>query len=323
MFTKLMNDIIASLNKYPKKIKLIFPEGTNPKIQEVAKRLVESQLIIPVLCFEKKEDLPHNLNPKIEIVIIEDTQLDNIANELLELRKGKILPEEAKKLVRLRNYFSIMLLKQKKVDAFVGGIEYKTSDILRPTLQIIKTKPNVLVATSANLMFKDQNRYLFADCSLNIELDDQKLASVAESTIELAHNIGIETPKVAMLSFSTLGSGASPQSQKVASATKILQNKKLNAIVDGEIQFDAAISQEVRLKKAPDSKMEGSADVFIFPSLEAGNIGYKIAERLGGYSALGPILLGLNAPVSDLSRGATVDDIYTTSLITAWNVTWE
>lgn len=327
MFKKLINDITLNLKnneiKIKRKLKIIFPEGNNTRIQEVANKLIASKLVTPVLCFEKAEQIPKDLHNEIETLAIDQQNLDNLANELVELRKGKTTIADAKVLVQKTNYFAIMCLKQNLVDGFVGGIDYKTSDILRPTLQIIKTKPHVLTASSANLMFKDQKRYIFADCSLNIAPTPEELASIGQSTIELAQRIGLKKPQVAMLSFSTFGSGKSEQAEKVAKATKLLQDKKLSAFIEGEMQFDAAIDEAIRLKKAPTSKIKGSADLFIFPNLESGNIGYKITERLAGFNALGPILLGLNAPVSDLSRGATIDDIYNTVLITAWMATWK
>lgn len=210
-----------------------------------------------------------------------------------------------------------MQLKNNNADCLLGGIEYATKNILAPALQIIKTKNDVAIASSANLLVKDNQRYVFTDISLNIDPTTEQLVSITKSAINLAHKLGITSPQVAMLSFSTANSATSDSVIKVQEATKILQKENLDALIEGEMQFDSALLEEVRVKKMPHSKMKGSADIFVFSNLDAGNIDYKIAERLGQYHAVGPMISGLNQVVSDLSRGSTVEDIYLTAILTA------
>ena len=198
----------------------------------------------------------------------------------------------------------------------VSGAVHSTGDTVRPALQIIKTKPGVSRTSGAFVMLKGDTRYIFSDCAINIELDAEGLAGVAVESARTAKMFGID-PKVAMLSFSTMGSAKHDLATKVQEATKMAQNLAPELPIDGEMQFDAAIVESVGQQKAPGSKVAGFANVFVFPSLEAGNIGYKIAQRLGGFEALGPILQGLNKPITDLSRGCNEEDVYKLSIITA------
>ncbi|WP_390602290.1 phosphotransacetylase, partial [Staphylococcus pseudintermedius] len=195
------------------------------------------------------------------------------------------------------------------------------ADTVRPALQIIKTKPGVSKTSGIFFMIKEDQQFIFGDCAINPELAASDLAEIAVESAKTAQSFGMD-PRVAMLSFSTKGSAKSDDTEKVAEAVKLAQEKidaenLSDVIIDGEFQFDAAIVPEVAKKKAPDAKIQGDANVFIFPSLEAGNIGYKIAQRLGGYDAIGPVLQGLNSPVNDLSRGSSTEDVYNLSIITA------
>ena len=214
-----------------------------------------------------------------------------------------------------------MLVYTDQADGLVSGAAHSTADTVRPALQIIKTKPGVTKTSGVFFMTKGEEQYVFGDCAINPELNAQDLAEIAIESAKTAQAFGM-SPKVAMLSFSTKGSAKSPDTEKVSEAVQIaqknLQETDLKDVVlDGEFQFDAAIVPEVAAKKAPNSDIQGDANVFIFPSLEAGNIGYKIAQRLGGYDAVGPVLQGLNAPVNDLSRGCSAEDVYSLSIITA------
>ena len=203
-------------------------------------------------------------------------------------------------------------------DGMVSGAVHSTGDTVRPALQIIKTKPGVSRTSGAFLMVRgrDQEKYLFSDCAINVSPNAQELAEIAVDSAKTAELFDID-PKVAMLSFSTKGSAKAPEVDKVVEATKIAQELAPNYQIDGELQFDAAYVASVGQLKAPESPVAGKATVFVFPDLQAGNIGYKIAQRFGGFEAIGPILQGLNKPVSDLSRGANEEDVYKLSIITA------
>lgn len=316
-------------------VKILFPEAENKKIQEVAFKLFNNtffydskeikirDIIEPVLLFHENEVIPQELS---SLTIIKTTDRLNLAQKLYEIRKEKGLTlEQAKELVNHKNYYGMMLLELGVVDGFVGGINYKTSDILRPALQIIKTKKEIV--SSVFIMNRNEEIYFFSDCSININPSFKQLEAIASSTIDFVLDFNLKSNSltsknlnVAMLSYSTNGSGSGESVDKVKLATKNLVNtwksqEQVNII--GEIQFDAAFNQEVRAKKFPDLKnIKGSCNIFVFPSLESGNIGYKIAQRLGGFKAIGPVVLGLKKPVNDLSRGASVDDIYKTALIT-------
>ena len=240
-------------------------------------------------------------------------------NALLERRKGKNTPEEVDQMLTDVSYFGTMLVYLGKVDGMVSGAVHSTGATVRPALQIIKTKPGQKRISGAFIMQKGEERYIFADCAINIELDAETMAAVALQSAETAELFGLD-PKVAMLSFSTKGSAKGEMVTKVAEATKLVQAQAPTLAVDGELQFDAAFVPEVGALKAPGSKVAGHANVFVFPSLEAGNIGYKIAQRFGGFEAVGPILQGLNAPIADLSRGTSEEDVYKVALITAAQV---
>ncbi|WP_215826123.1 phosphotransacetylase [Spiroplasma endosymbiont of 'Nebria riversi'] len=319
MLQELLEKAKIELQSLDNKRRLIFSEGTNSKIQEVALKLKSDNYIEPILCFENKIDIPKSLlGAGIKTIAIDDSLTDELAQQLFTMRKNKITLEKAHELVQETNYFATMQLKNNNADCLLGGIEYATKNILVPALQIIKTTKDVAIASSANLLVKDNQRYVFTDISLNIDPTTEQLVSITKSAINLAHKLGITSPQVAMLSFSTANSATSDSVIKVQEATKILQKENLDALIEGEMQFDSALLEEVRMKKMPYSKMKGSADIFVFPNLDAGNIGYKIAERLGQYHAVGPMILGLNQVVSDLSRGSTVKDIYLTAILTAW-----
>jgi len=244
-------------------------------------------------------------------------RFEEMVAALVERRKGKMTEEEARKvLVEDVNYFGVMLVYLGLVDGMVSGAIHSTASTVRPALQIIKTRPNVTRTSGAFLMTRGSERYLFGDCAININPDADDLAEIAINSAITAKMFGIE-PKIAMLSYSSKGSGFGENVDKVVAATQLAHELRPDLEIDGELQFDAAFHPETAALKAPGSKVAGQATVFIFPSIEAGNIGYKIAERLGGFSAVGPVLQGLNKPVNDLSRGCSSDDVYNLTLITA------
>lgn len=304
--------------------KVVFPEGNDKRIQGAAIRLLQDKLVLPILLGSKDEisqTAQQNGFNLDGIVIIdpddyEQSKLEEMTNALVERRNGKNSREDVVKMLQDVNYFGTMLVYMHEADAMVSGAVHATGDTVRPALQIIKTKPGMRRISGSFIMQRDDERYIFGDSAINIDPDADTLAEIAIQSAETARLFDID-PKVAMLSFSTKGSAAGDMVTKVQEATKIAQEREPETPIDGELQFDAAFVESVGKSKAPDSKVAGHANVFIFPELQSGNIGYKIAQRLGGFEAIGPILQGLNAPVSDLSRGANEEDVYKVAIITA------
>ncbi|CAF0760665.1 unnamed protein product [Didymodactylos carnosus] len=270
--------------------------------------------------FKTRKEVPSKLNNKIELVVIEEYDLDKLANALFVLRQAKGMTlTEASSLVRLPNYFASMLLKQKQADGYVGGIEMTTRDTLKPALQIIKSAPGFNSVTSLMLMERGPESYVWGDCALIPDPSAQELADTARNAAIFARQLAFDSLNVAFLSYSTAGSGIGPSADKARSAVALLaQDQKFIGTADSEYQFDSAFVPAVRDQKHPASTLEKKpADIYIFPNLDAGNIGYKIAQRLGGFEATGPLLVGMNQPVNDLSRGASVDDIVNVAYLTA------
>lgn len=305
-------------------IKIVFPEATDPRILGAAARLKAEELLEPVFV-GKREDImaagqARGLNMEnFEIYDPSDfDKWDEMVDSFVERRKGKATKEDAEKVLKDENYFGTMLTYMGITDGMVSGAIHSTGDTVRPALQIIKTKPGVSRTSGAFLMVRgrDQEKYLFSDCAINVNPNAQELAEIAVESAKTAELFDIE-PKVAMMSFSTKGSAKAPEVDKVVEATKIAKELAPDYVIDGELQFDASYVPGVAQLKAPDSEVAGAATVFVFPELQSGNIGYKIAQRLGNFEAIGPILQGLNKPVSDLSRGANEEDVYKLSIITA------
>lgn len=302
--------------------RIVLPEGLDERIVRAAGRLAEEGILTPILIgskagIENKAKELHISTMGIEILDPANYDgLDELVASFVERRKGKATEEDARKILLDENYFGTMLVYLNKADGLVSGAAHSTADTVRPALQIIKTKEGVSKTSGVFVMVKNGLKYLFADCAINISPDSQDLAEIAVESAKTASMFDIE-PRVAMLSFSTKGSAKSPETEKVEEAVKIAKEKAPNLVLDGEFQFDAAIVPSVAEKKAPNSVIKGDATVFVFPSLEAGNIGYKIAQRLGGFEAVGPVLQGLNKPVNDLSRGCNEEDVYKLALITA------
>ncbi|QQZ09257.1 phosphate acetyltransferase [Heyndrickxia vini] len=308
-----------------KGLSIVFPEGIDERILTAAGRLAKEKIIKPILLGDEQKikDEAKKLDISLEGVNILSpntyVEMDEMVRSFVERRKGKATEEDARKILLDENYFGTMLVYMKKADGLVSGAAHSTADTVRPALQIIKTKEGVQKTSGVFIMVRNDEKYVFADCAINIAPDNQDLAEIAIESAKTAKMFNIE-PKVAMLSFSTKGSAKSPETEKVTEAVQIAKEREPNLVLDGEFQFDAAFVPSVAQKKAPDSVIKGDANVFIFPSLEAGNIGYKIAQRLGGFEAVGPILQGLNAPVNDLSRGCNAEDVYKLALITAAQV---
>ncbi|MCI6870936.1 phosphate acetyltransferase [Streptococcus hyointestinalis] len=305
-------------------VKIVFPEGNDDRVLRAAARLKFEGLIDPVILGEYDE--VHDSLARLGFVDQDYTiinpndyaDFEKMKEAFVEIRKGKATLEDADRLLRDVNYFGVMLVKMGLADGMVSGAIHSTADTVRPALQIIKTKPGISRTSGVFLMNREStnHRFLFADCAINIDPNAQELAEIAVNTAETAAIFGID-PKVALLSFSTKGSAKAPQVDKVQEAVRLAKEIAPDVAIDGELQFDAAFVAETAAIKAPDSPVAGQANVFVFPDLQSGNIGYKIAQRLGMFEAIGPVLQGLNAPVNDLSRGSSAEDIYKLSIITA------
>lgn len=307
-----------------KNLKIVFPEGSDPRILAAALRHKQEGLLIPIVLGDQGEiqKTADKLGLKLGDLKIINPQysedFDKLVEGFVEARRGKTSKEEAEFLLKTNvNYFGVMLIKEGFADGMVSGAIHTTGDTIRPALQIIRTKPGVNRVSGVMVMIGPKgNQLVFADTAVNITLESDELAEVAVETAKSAKSFGMD-PYVALLSFSTHGSAHHDLATKVAKAKTRALEIDPDIKIEGEIQFDAAIDPETAAHKAPGSEVAGKCNVFIFPDLQAGNIGYKIAQRLGGYKALGPILQGLNAPVNDLSRGCSEEDVYEIAIITA------
>ena len=335
MFTKLIDALKATRRT------IVFTEGPDARILEAASRLLKEDLMDVILIGKEAEVKAAAEKGNFCIckaTIIDPATydgMDEMVAKMVELRKGKMSEEDCRAALAKGNYFGTMLVKMGKADALLGGATYSTADTVRPALQLVKTRKGAHLVSSCFILCREgkdgvQEKYCMGDCAINIDYPDtldkatgevtfsgaQKLAEVAIESARTAQFFGID-PKVAMLSFSTKGSGKGGTVALSAEATKIAKELAPELAIDGEMQFDAAVSPVVGQLKFPGSKVAGYANTFIFPCIEAGNIGYKIAQRLGGFAAYGPILQGLNAPINDLSRGCDAEEVYQMSIITA------
>ena len=316
MFTKLTEQLKAS----PKTI--VFTEGTDPRIQDAAAKLTAEGILNVILLGNPDAVKLTAADAKYDISkceIIDPARYadkDAMVEKMVELRKGKMTEEQVRDALSKGNYFGTMLVKMGKADCLLGGATYSTADTVRPALQLIKTKPGNNIVSSCFIMVKDDQKLAMGDCAINIAPNEDELVEIAVETAKTAKVFGID-PKVAMLSYSTYGSGKGDMVTLVANATKKIKEAAPDLAVDGELQFDAAVAPEVAKVKCAGSPVAGQANTFIFPDINAGNIGYKIAARLGGYEAIGPVLQGLNAPINDLSRGCNAEEVYKMALVTA------
>ena len=319
----MFNAMIETLKANPRKI--VFTEGHDARILEATARLKKDGLMSVILVgnVDEVKKAAADGNFDIEGVEILDpatySEMDAMVAKMVELRKGKMTPEECKAALSKGNYFGTMLVAMGKADALLGGATYSTADTVRPALQLVKTKPGNKIVSSCFIMVRQNNeneRYAFGDCAINIAPTEDDLVEIAIETARTAEKFGID-PKVAMLSFSTMGSGKGDDVDKVRNATAKAKAAAPELAIDGELQFDAAFSPVVAKTKCKGSPVAGQANTFIFPEIQSGNIGYKIAQRLGGFDAYGPILQGLNAPINDLSRGCNAEEVYTMAIITA------
>lgn len=327
-----INSLLAKAKQNIKTI--VLPEGEDERVLTAAHIITEmkaAKIIIlgnedEIKAFYDKNGWSLN---DIEIIKPETSpNLEEYTNILYELRKEKgLTQEDAAKLALNYNYFGTLMIKAGHADGMVSGANHSTADTVRPALQIIKSAKKGGSASSFFIILSNNEPYILSDCGIIIDPTEKELADIALNAAETALHFGIE-PNVAMLSYSTKGSGKGPGVDKVRNATQLVREalqtdeyKNLGIRVDGELQVDAALDSVVAAKKAPGSDVAGKARVLIFPNLEAGNIGYKLLQRLGGCEAYGPILQGLNAPVNDLSRGCFAEDIVGAVAITCLQAT--
>lgn len=307
---------------------IVLTDGTDARILEASSRLLASNFLKPILIgkedriYEVAEESGFNIRGASIIDPDNFEDIDKMVEQFMELRKSKgVTEEEARKILKGNNYFGTMLVKMGYADCLLGGASYTTADTVRPALQLIKTKPGSHIVGSCFILVRPgatgANEVLaMGDCSININPNEDELVEIAEETIRCAKLFGID-PKVAFLSYSTDGSGKGEAVDKMRNAARKTKERNPDVPIDGEMQFDAAVSPHVAQKKFPTSQVAGNANTFIFPDINAGNIGYKIAQRMGNFDAYGPILLGLNSPINDLSRGCTATEVYSMAIITA------
>ena len=323
-----IKNVLAEAKKHYKTI--VLPEGEDLRVLKAA-HLINKDKICKIILLgneaQIKSDFAKNGWDIEGIDIINPAtseKLEAYTNLLYELRKAKgMTEEEAKKTALIPNYFGTLMIKSRDADGMVSGANHSTADTVRPALQIIKSAHKDRGVSSFLVMVSNDQPYVFSDCAITINPTAKELADIALESSLSALKFGFE-PRIAMMTFSTYGSGKGEQVDKVVEATKLAKEalktdefKDLHIELDGELQADAALDAVVAKKKAPESHVAGSANVLIFPNLEAGNIGYKLLQRLGGCEAYGPVLQGLNAPVNDLSRGAFAEDIVGVIAMTA------
>lgn len=325
----LINELVARAKE--NKQRIVLPEGTEERTITAADSLIKDGVAEIILIGDPQEI--KNLSVKLSLSHIDKAividpenyeKKETYTNLLFDLRKAKGMTiEQAAKLAEDPLYIACLMIKNGDADGEIAGAQNTTGDVLRPALQIIKTAPGISVVSGAFLIFTSQKQYgkdgllVFADCAVTPDPTASQLAEIAVATGHTARAlVGVE-PQVAILSFSTKGSAKHPMVDKVIEATQLAQKIDPSLNIDGELQADAALVASVGQQKAPESKVAGNANVLVFPSLEVGNIAYKLVQRLGGAEAVGPILQGMAAPVNDLSRGCSVSDVYNMVAIAA------
>lgn len=325
----LINEIIARAKA--NKQRIVLPEGIEERTIKAADQLLADGVAEIILIGNPTEikslaekfnlshiDKAHIVDPK------NNAKKQEYADLLFELRKAKgMTPEQAVTLAEDPLYLACLMIKNGDADGEIAGAQNTTGNVLRPALQIIKTAPGISVVSGAFMMFVENNEYVpngvlvFADCAVTPNPTAPQLAEIAIASAHTARALVGEEPKVAMLSFSTKGSAKDPMVDKVVEATALAKKLDPTVEIDGELQADAALVPSVGNSKAPGSSVAGKANVLVFPTLEVGNISYKLVQRLAGAEAVGPVLQGMAAPVNDLSRGCSVDDIYKMVAVTA------
>jgi len=325
----LLDQIKENAKKQNKKI--VLPESTEERTLQAADILIEENIAQIILTGNpeeiKKEAARLNLKNIDKATIVDPKnhdKKDQYIDLMVEIRKNKGLKrEDAAKLIENPLYLATLMIKNGDADGEVAGAENATGDVLRPAFQYVKTKPGISVVSGAFLMilkdkqFGEDGLMVFADCAVHPNPTDKELAEIAVATGATTRAIAGIEPRIAMLSFSTKGSAQHEMVDKVVNATKIAKEMDPSLKIDGELQADAAIVEAIGQKKAPGSEIAGKANVLVFPTLETGNIAYKLVQRLAGAEAVGPVLQGMAAPINDLSRGCSVSDIVNLVAITA------
>ncbi|SDI75150.1 phosphotransacetylase [Natribacillus halophilus] len=299
--------------------KIIFPEGNDERVINAAIELEKSKIIKPLLLGAKGVIDDYASNHNLEIIEPDENKIIPFRDEAYELLAKKYSQHQIDDLLLQPNYYAMMLLKHGKADGLVGGAQFPTPEIIKPALKIIGMESNINRLSSYFLMIKDEQVYFFSDCAVNVLPNSEELAEIAYLTAHSATMFDV-SPKVAFLSYSTKKSSISEQTETVQKAYELFMEKHPYWPSEGEIQLDAAIHPEVSNSKTLDSPLKGRANVLIFPNLDAGNIGYKLTERLGLFSAIGPVLQGLGKPVNDLSRGCSSEDIFRLAILTGLQV---
>lgn len=301
---------------------IVLPESHDERVLKAAEILTKEKICKVITLGNPAKVNEDAKKPGVDLAgveIIDHTthpKFDEFANIYYELRKKKgMTPEQAKETLKRDLFFAAMMLREGLVDGSVAGSFASTADVMKAGIQIVGMPEGISIVSSFFLMIFPQKNYSFADCAVVPNPDAEQLADIAISTADNHKKLTGEEPLVAMLSFSTKGSATHELVDKVIKATELVKTKRPDLQVDGELQFDAAIIESIGKRKAPNSNVAGKANVLIFPDLNAGNIGYKIAERLGGAQAVGPMVQGLKKPFFDLSRGCSVDDIVNTTAI--------
>ncbi len=320
----MFDNLVAGLKK--RHTTLVFTEGADPRILSAAARLKREGIAEPLLIGSPEEvrDTAKGIGAELADIRIIDPlryrRMDALAEKMHALRGGKLSLADCRAQLQKGNYFGTMLVKMGIADGLLGGATYSTADTVRPALQLIRTKPGASLVSSCFLLVPKpgsaQKPLVMADCAINLHPSAEELAEIAAAAADCARLFEID-PQIAFLSYSTKGSGKGPDVDKMRRAAELAKAARPGLAIEGELQFDAAVSPEVARTKCPGLPVAGQANTFIFPDINAGNIGYKIAQRLGGYDAFGPILLGLNAPVNDLSRGCSAEEVYYMAVITA------
>lgn len=307
-----------------KKRTIVLPESHDERVLRAAE-ILQSQGILNVITIGNEEKIREeavrlglNLQGVRIIDPLKSDKTSDFANIYFNKRKNKgVTIEQAHETMKRDLFFGAMLVNESMADGFVAGSTASTGDVLKAALQCVGMPEGISIVSSFFIMITDTNTYAFSDCAVVPNPTAQQLADIAVTTADNFQVLTGEEPRVAMLSFSTKGSAQHELADKVIEATKIAQEKRPDLMIDGELQFDAAVVDSIGKKKAPESKVAGQANVLIFPDLQAGNIGYKIAQRIGGAEAVGPVVQGLKKPLFDLSRGCSVDDIVNTAAIAA------
>lgn len=305
-----------------KNIRIVFAEGDDYRVLDAAIRLRDQKILLPILCGDraKLQGLLTPVGTTAEGMELLDpkefSDIEAMVLRFVEIRRGKVDSNEARKLLMQANYFCTMYVEMGYADGMLGGANFSTADTLRPALQLVKTAQGNNIVSSSFLMTKNKQYFIFGDCSLNIDPSVEELIEITLQSVRTARMFGM-VPVVGLLSYSSDGSGKGPSVTKVQEAVTRLKRMPLDFEIDGEMQVDAAVNETVAKLKMPNSNVAGHVNVLIFPNIDAGNIGYKLVARFGEYEAVGPVLQGLYRPINDLSRGCNGDEVFKMAIVTA------